>query len=517
MVIKTVIRKGEYYDSVKLMIVSKKMAELPGILGAAVQMGTELNKEVLKRTGMLDQESNTASAEDLMISVKGVSQEAVDAALSQVDTLLNQRSGEGNKEYRPKTIDSALRAMPGINLAIISVPWRYAKNEAMKALQKGLHVLLFSDNVTLDEEYELKEFARGSGLLLMGPDCGTALINNVPLGFANKVRKGKIGIVGASGTGMQEVMTLIHKQGFGISQAIGTGGRDLSVKIGGATMLHGLQALQADPETEIIVIISKPPAPQVADKILSYISKECSKPTVVNFIGGDPKSIASSRAYPATTLEEAALQAAELAGRQSKQYLSHPTEDELENIARAEAKQLNGRQKYVRGLYSGGTLCYESLLILKDWVGDVYSNTPLIKELKLKDVSQLDGHVCLDLGDDEFTVGRPHPMIDTALREDLLASQAGDPQVAVILLDIVTGYGTHNDPAQVFADLVKLHKGKAEKEGRHLVVISSVCGTEGDPQNAVVQEQRLRDAGVIVLPCNAAAARLAGKIIKYCD
>jgi FdrA protein len=513
MVVKTIIRRGEYIDSVKLMIVSKKISQMDGILTAAVQMGTQVNKEALKRTGLLDKEAESASKDDLIISIKGT-KEAVDEAFGQIDTLINYRASGNDSEYRPKTIDSAFKVMPDANFAIVSVPGTYAKREAMKAMEKGLHVLLFSDNVTLEEELELKNFAVKNGLLLMGPDCGTAMINNIALGFTNKVRKGNIGMVGAAGTGMQEVMSLIHKLGFGITQAIGTGGRDLSAKIGGATMLQGLKALNEDKETEVIVLISKPPAAEIADKILEYIIGNCKKPTVVNFIGGESKDVASSTVYFATTLEEAALKAVELAG--NKKIKSSYSDEELEKIAQKEAKQLKIGQKYIRGLYSGGTLCYEGLLVLKDYVGDVNSNTPLNKKMKLIDPYKPLGHTCLDLGDDEFTVGRPHPMIDTTLREQLFDSETSDPQVAVILLDIVIGYGTHDDPAQVFADLTKKHRAKEEKEGRHLIVISSVIGIEEDPQNALVQEQKLRDVGIIVMPCNAAAARLAGKIISYC-
>jgi succinyl-CoA synthetase alpha subunit len=498
------------------MIVTRTISKLEGIIDAAVQMGTALNKEALKRTGLLDKDSEGASVDDLMISMKGTG-EGVESALVQLDALLNQSSsGLQDSEYRPKTIDSALKAEPGLNFAIISVPGRFAKNEAMKALQKGMHVLLFSDNVSIEEEKELKTFAVSHGLLLMGPDCGTAIINNVPLGFANKVRQGNIGVVGAAGTGMQEVMTLIHKHGAGISQAIGTGGRDLSVTIGGAMMLQGLKALNSDKNTDIIVVISKPPAPEVSDKILQFIKDECRKTIVVNFVGGGrPESIEACGAISASTLEEAALRASELAGHANG--APRMAEEDLDRIARDEAKRLNAGQKYLRGLYSGGTLCYESMLIVRDFVGDVYSNTPLNKQMKLLDSAAPCKHTCLDLGDDEFTAGRAHPMLDTTLREQLFEHEASDPNVAVILLDIVIGYGSHSDPAGVFADLVRKHKENARREGRHLIVISSVCGTEEDPQNSLTQERKLQETGVIVMPSNAAAARLAGKIVSYAN
>ncbi|AYO30185.1 acyl-CoA synthetase FdrA [Biomaibacter acetigenes] len=515
MIIKTLIRNGEYYDSVKLMTVSKKISEKEGIDNAAVLMGTDLNKDVLKRTGLLSPEAENASPDDLIISVRGSNEAVVDKAISQVDTLLNQRrDGDEESDYRPKSFDSALKIMPDMNFCIISVPGRYARREAMKALQNGLHVLLFSDNVTLDEEIKLKKYAMENNLLLMGPDCGTAMINNVPLGFANKVRKGNIGIVGAAGTGMQEVMSLIHKQGAGISQAIGTGGRDLSAEVGGITMLQGLSALKEDDDTEIIVIISKPPAPGIAEKILDYVTN-IKKPTVVNFIGGDPERIAKAGAVPAFTLEEAALKAVSISkGIENREIDGLISEEEMKKLARQEAILLNEDQKYIRGLYSGGTLCYESMLVLKDFVGDVHSNTPLNKKMKLSDAYKSVEHTCIDLGDDAFTVGRAHPMIDTALREEMFETEAQNPEVAVILLDIVIGYGTHPNPAEVFAKKIKKYKDAALQQGRHLIVISSVCGTEEDPQNLLSQQKILRKAGAIVMPSNAAAARLAGMIVS---
>lgn len=513
MLLKTVIRQGEYFDSVRLMIVSKTLSELSGIIEAAVQMGTELNKEMLKRTGLLDEISANASADDMMISIRGENTEVVAAALEQIDVLLNQRGGGFGEEYRPKTIDSALKAMSGLNLAIISVPGRYAKAEAMKVLQHGMHVMLFSDNVTLEEEAELKEYSVAHGLMVMGPDCGTAVLNNIPLGFANKVRKGNIGMVGAAGTGMQEVMMLIHKYGGGVSQAIGTGDRDLSATIGGATMLQGLRALNADPATEIIVVLSKPPAPEIIDKVLKCIKEECKKPTVVNFIGSNiSKYIEISGAIATDTLEATAQQAVKLAG--IKTSFENQLDADSDNIAKREASQFAVGQKYLRGLYSGGTLCYESMLILKDYAGDIFSNTPLNKEMILVDSNRPVRNTCLDMGEDEFTAGRAHPMIDTALREKILEASVNDPQVAIILLDIVIGSGVHSDPAQVFADLAKKYKEQAAKQGRHLVILSSICGTDEDPQNALLQQKKLQKAGVIVMPCNASAARLAGKILS---
>ena len=515
MLIKTVIRQGEYYDSVKLMIATKELSEFEGIKEAAILMGTDLNKEVLKRTGLLTPESESAAPEDLIIAISSESQEAIDKALDAVDGLLNKHdSGDDESEYRPKSFDSAMKIMPGLNFCIISVPGKYAKREAMKALKNDMHVLLFSDNVTKEEELELKTYARDNGLLLMGPDCGTAMINNVPLGFANKIRKGNIGLVGAAGTGMQEVMVLVHKLGGGISQAIGTGGRDLSVEIGGITMLQGIEALNEDDDTKVIVVISKPPAEEISDKMLSYIKEKVEKPVVINFIGGDKKKVEAIGKVGATTLEEAAVEAVKLAEASLSSSFNIETDEEIKAIAKREAKLIKPEQKYLRGLYSGGTLCYESMLVLRDYIGDVYSNTPLNNTMKLEDATKTVGNCCIDYGDDQFTVGRAHPMIDTTLREEEFMKEIEKDDVAVIIMDVVIGYGTHKDPAGVFAKRIKQAKQKLEQKGKHVPIICYVCGTDEDPQNWTEQKSKLEEAGAIVVNTNAKASQLAGMIIN---
>lgn len=515
MLIKTIIRHGEYYDSVKLMIATRELSEFEGIKEAVIVMGTDLNKEVLKRTGLLTPESEAAAPEDLIIAISGESQDAIDKALAAVDVLLNKHdSGNDENEYRPKSFDSAIKTMPDLNFCIISVPGKYAKREAMKALKNGMHVLLFSDNVTKEEELELKNYARDNGLLLMGPDCGTAMINNVPLGFANKIRKGNIGLVGAAGTGMQEVMTLIHKLGGGISQAIGTGGRDLSIEIGGITMLQGIEALNEDDDTKVIVVISKPPAEEISDKVLSYIKENVKKPVVINFIGGDKKKVEAIGKVGATTLEEAAVEAVKLAGGNFSSDFRIETDEELRALAKREAKLIKPEQKYLRGLYSGGTLCYESMLVLRDYIGDVYSNTPLNKTMKLEDATKTYGNCCIDYGDDQFTVGRAHPMIDTTFREKEFMKEIEKDDVAVIIMDIVIGYGTHKDPAGVFAKRIKEAKEMLAQKGKHVPIICYICGTDEDPQNWTMQKTKLEEAGAIVVNTNAKASKLAGMIIN---
>jgi len=402
----------------------------------------------------------------------------------------------------PKSLSSTFGQFPDANLVHISIPGKYVKWEAEKALERGLNLFIFSDNVPVEDELELKKIARKKSLLVMGPDCGTAIINGVALGFANVVRRGKIGIVAAAGTGLQEVSCLIHKAGCGISQGIGTGGRDLSKEIGGITMLQGIKALENDPDTRIIVLISKPPAKEVANKIIGEVKKG-KKPFVINFLGAKLER-ETKRIHFASTLEEAAYKAIALSKREG--YKPEVFKKRIISLAKRKSSRLKNKQKYIRGIFSGGTLCDEAMLILKDLIGDIYSNIPLKPSLKLKNSNLSQRNSLVDLGDDEFTKGRPHPMIDFSLRNERIIQEARDPRTAVILLDIVLGYGAHPDPANALAPAIK----KARE--RNISVVASLCGTEDDPQDYEKQKRELEKMGVIVMPSNAQAARFAALV-----
>ncbi len=521
MSILTRIKPSEYHDSITLMQAAAAVLEMPGVQDAAVVMGTPANHEIIAAAGLLTPEAAAARPDDLVIVVSAVDEATATAALATAETILAQRVEHAADAGlpRPKSLASAVAAAPDANLAVISVAGRYASQEARTALQQGLNVLLFSDNVPLDEEIALKQLAVERGLLCMGPDAGTAIINGVALGFANKVPRGNVGLVSAAGTGLQGVTCGIARRGAGLSQAIGTGGRDLKEAVGGAMMLQGLAALQADPETEVIVLISKPPAEAVAGKILNTVKGP--KPIVVCFLGADPDPIEKAGAIPATSLTQAAAVAAALAtGANWCDALVKLEEESVGLIALAAAEQakLAAGQRVLRGLFVGGTFCYEAQVILRNLPEPVYSNAPLDKARKLETrflgETEFLGHTCTDLGEDEFTQGRLHPMIDPSLRNRRIVQAAHDPQVAVILLDVVLGYGAHPDPAGATVEAIQEAQRIAAGAGRHISFIASVCGTETDPQSLSRQEAALREAGVIVLPDNASAARLAGLITQ---
>ena len=500
-----------YRDSVSLMQLSASLAARPGIEQASAIMATPANLALLAAAG-LQRGKLAPSPNDLLIAVRGRNpadlEATLAAAVAELEKPVSAAAGGGPVSMPLRSLQMALEQSsanrPAPNLALISTPGEYAAAEAMKALRLGLNAMLFSDNVELRDEIALKRFARDRGLLVMGPDCGTAIINGIPLGFANAVRRGAIGVVGASGTGTQQVTCLVHRRGAGISHAIGTGSHDLSAQVGGITMLQGIKVLAVDRETKVIVLVSKPPSPKVAQQVLAA-ARRCGKPVVVNFVGAARGSVGGKNLHQADTLEQAALAAVALSRGRSPAFGAR-------KITNLKHPRPSPRQRYVRGLFSGGTFCYEASALLGAALGDVWSNAPVDPRMRLADVHQSRGHTLIDLGDDEFTRGRPHPMIDFRLRNERILAEARDPEVAVILLDVMLGYGAHADPAGELAPVLAKARALARKAGRNLAVVGFVCGTEEDPQGLARQEQGLRAAGMLLTESNAQAARLAASI-----
>ena len=497
------------------MRISQQLGSLEGVRQASALMATDANKCLLEEAGMLTDEVRLAGPNDLVIVVDAVSPERAEEVISKARELMAEASKElaEREEAIYRTLDSAAEARPDSNLVLISVPGAYAAREAERALELGKHVMIFSDGVPLEDEVRLKRMGLERSLLVMGPDCGTSIINGIGLGFANVIKRGPIGIIAASGTGAQAVSSLISA-GPGVSQVIGTGSRDLHDEVGGITMLLGLKYLADDPGTQTIVLISKPPSPAVSKKVLDA-AKRIGKPVVVCFLGGDPKIIEEAGLTPAATLEDAALKAIAIQeGKEPKSVIFTASPDEIKRIAEEEYKKLKPEQRYIRGIYSGGTFCYEAMLIMKDLIGDVYSNIPLNSNLKLKDSNKSNQHTFVDMGDDEFTakIGKPHPMIYHELRQKRILAEASDPETAVILLDVVLGHGADMDPAGALAKTIVQAKRIASDGGRYLPVVASVCGTPQDPQDLTSQEKKLKDAGVVVMPSNAQAARMAALI-----
>ena len=470
------VRRGAYYDSVVLMQLQRGLTGLPGILDAGVVMATPANCELLAANHLLP-DSITASPDDLLIVVKAENDTQAGDAIDQVDSLLARKRSSASQDFRPRSLSSAVKQLPEANWVLISVPGRYAAGIAREVLDLGKHVFLYSDNVSLEDEISLKQTARERGLLVMGPDCGTAIINGIGLGFANRVRRGSIGVVGASGTGTQAVTTHIHNLGGGISHAIGTGGRDLKSEVGAITAHQALDLLARDPETKVIALISKPPSPDVATRLISA-AQGTGKPVVIYFIGYPAPARKIGNLYFAISLSEAAELAVNIGDRR------------LETAAKSLVSGL-----YVRGLFSGGTLAYETLLGLQAFLSPIYSNAPITSNQLLKDPLHSECHTIIDLGDEFFMVGRLHPMIDNDLRIRRMKQEAADEQVGVILFDVVLGEGSHMNPS---AELVPAINEIRNTRNKELEFAAIVIGTDDDPQNIQSQIDQLEDSGVTV-------------------
>lgn len=502
-IVKTEIRSGAYYDSAVLMNLQRSLAGLPGVQDAGVIMGTESNKELLNHINLVSPEVDASRPDDLVIVVRAEDEKSASDAIGQVDDLLSRRKSGIDQEYQPHSLETAVEMLPEASWVLISVAGRYAAGVARDALRLNRHVFLFSDNVSVEDEITLKQRACEQGLLVMGPDCGTAMIGGMGLGFANKIRKGPIGVVAAAGTGLQQVTSRIHQLGSGITHGIGTGGRDMSEKVGAVTFRQAIDVLARDPETKVILLVSKPPAPRVAEEVLKA-ARKTGKPVVVSFVARAITTQQMDNLYFAGSMDAAA----ELAVKLAEQGTTVSADDDLGN------QRFAPGQKYFRGLFSGGTLAYEAQHLLASYLPKVWANAPINKENKLANSFVSQDHSIVDLGEDEFTVGRLHPMMDNELRIRRLMEEAADPSVAVIMLDVVIGYGSHPDPASELAPAVAAAKAKAHEAGRFLEVVAVVTGTDEDPQSLDHQIEQLEAVGVKCDTSNEAIVRYAGRVLR---
>jgi succinyl-CoA synthetase alpha subunit len=486
-----IIRKSLFLDSVVLMRISKQLYGIEGVQEAALMMGTPANKNILKDADLLAKDTETASGADLIIAIKAIDKRCLSTALKVANELLDNPQSERKNAslWRPKSISSAVKSAPDSNFVLVSVPGDYAAAEARKALKRGLNTMVFSDNVSLDEERELKLYAKEQGLFVMGPDCGTAIINGVPLAFANIVPDGSIGIIGASGTGTQEVSTLIARGGGGISHAIGVGGRDMNDKVGGLSTSQAIEALESDPKTTQIVIISKPPGPKTVQKIISLISKKKKKYTLC-FLGGQTIELPSN-ANQAVTLFDAAAQTG----------FSISQAEPLE-IAKS-LPRLNGN---VLGLFCGGTLASEAKVIVTKKTTE--ASYEYCSDRDFDPDSNKRYFKMVDLGDDLYTRGRPHPMIDPTIRQEHIKKACAQEEIGLILIDVILGYGSSDNPAKSVVDCLQKRKDGLP------IIIASVTGTETDPQRRSKQIKILEEAGIIVAQSSTHGAYITAECMN---
>lgn len=490
------IRAGAYADSVTLMQLSQQVGAGEGVESALVAMGTALNLGLLVDMGFAQAEP--VSANDLVIAVRARDDAGLRAALAGLDAALNARpqpSGTRPADLQPpRTVGSAARRS-GAALALISVPGQHAFTEAMDALDVGCDVMIFSDNVPVEQEIILKQVAAERGLLVLGPDSGTTVVAGVGLGFANSVAPGPVGIVAASGTGAQQVLCLLDAAGVGVSAALGTGGRDMSAAVGGRSTRAALTALGEDPATELIMVVSKTPAQQVAAGVRSAAA-ELATPVQFALIGPGQPDL--------TTAVERALNSL---GVPAPRWPSWRPALRSSVSSRSPGRRRADDPGTLRGLFAGGTLCAEAMVIASSRLGPIGSNIALKPQWRVDPRSPVTGHVMIDFGDDALTAGRPHPMIDQSLRLQRLAADALDSTTRVIILDVVLGHGAHPDPASELAPAIAA-------VSNDVIVVVSLIGTAADPQNLTAQATALQAAGAHVFASNAQATRFGCDMIE---
>jgi FdrA protein len=248
----------------------------------------------------------------------------------------------------------------------------------------------------------------------------------------------------------------------------------------------------------VIVLVSKPPSPEVAASLLGELAD---KPTVVALIGLEEPPPLPPGVRGARTMEEASAMALDALG------LSRPEVGEgLARRVAGAADRLHDERRAVRGLFSGGTLCSESMAVMAPRLGPIYSNVPLREDWGLPPPDR--AHLCLDLGEEEFTKGRPHPMIDPEPRAQQVLEHGKDPAAAVILIDVVLGHGAHADPAAILAPACE----EVTQVDGGPTVVAYVAGTDQDLQDRGAQCRRLQDAGALLAPTGARAALMAAAV-----
>jgi len=495
------VLKKRYVDSVSLMGIPDRVKTLGDITNVEAMMATCANQALLKQLGY--ELPGDVTANDLVIAVTAPTQDLCDQATELVMNIIDRKDVTDYTSYA--SLEELAASGETYDLCQISLPGEYAAAEAKKALRMGMDLFIFSDNVSIEEELELKQLGTSMGRLVMGPDAGVAVLGGVALAAGSILKEGPIGIVAASGSGAQEVGCIIEKCGLGVSNLIGTGGRDLYPQIGGITMLEGIRRMEKDPNTKVIVLVSKLADLGVMDKVLT-VADNCKKPVVAVFLGSDAKLFEGHKVYGTFSLEACALKAVELAGGNVGDF--GMTDEMIEELAEASVSRLSPEKKYFCGLYCGGTFTEEALQYFAAHNQDVklYSNLSNRYSTKLADSEVSQGHAILDLGAEDFTAKAPHPVFDPGLRLARLRKELEDPQVGVILLDFITGPGVAADPITAFAAECAKHP--------ETVFISTICGSREDPQNVEEKEQLLRKAGVIVVKSNYQSAKLASAMMN---
>ncbi len=497
---KVFVIKNRYVDSVTLMGLAVGLTEIEGIIGAESGMGTVQNIDLLKSYSYSVPADTTKN--DLMIAVDAQTEERQNFAFEEAKKRLSLGSGTKTKTYT--SVDDLPEGK--YDVVQISLPGEYAIKEAKKAILKGMDVFMFTADVSLEEERELKEFGRDHGKLVMGPDAGVGLLGGVAMAAGSIVKFGPIGVIGASGSGSQEVACLIEAMGSGVTCVLGTGGRDLKKEVGGVSMKADMKRLEKDEDTKIICLVSMLADREIMEEVLTEADK-LTKPVVAVFLGADEELYRGHNVTGTYNLEAAARECVKLAtGTEPKIGW---TDSEIEKIAEERVAKLSPEKKYFRGLYTGGTFAEETLMTFCTVAPEIKlytnrDNTKYAKRLETHKMSQ--DHTLLDMGDLDFTAEAPHTVFDPAQRVQRFKQELANKDVAVIAMDIILGPGVAPDPASCYVPMISA--------APDVIFVCSVCGGEGDPQNKAAIKRMLSGVGAIVADSNYESARLCAKICQ---
>ena len=511
-----IVKKNFFRDSVQMMQFSQQLRDEQGVTDAAIVMATELNKNTLKNMDLLTEDGIAATENDTLISINCEDENSFNNATQKAEQLLVSTSIKAKNEFT--SLASALDSFSNANIASLSIPGQFVKEIATELLEKKLHLFVFSDHVSLDDEIYLKNLALEKNVLFMGPEAGTSILSGNVFGFGNRIRKGSVGIIGASGTGIQESTTLLDLFGEGISHAIGVGGRDLQKDVGGMMTMKSMEIFEDDPNTKAVLLVSKPVDDDVRNIIINKINNFSKKYYVLCLIGDKENCEDSTKIKFSKSIQTSVLKILQsLNGdiyKKTKDVVKNQVDDSIK-LAESLSKDLNEEQKFVRGFFAGGTLCYESKILLEQIVGKVYSNLSSDDAYSITGDAPSKENTLIDFGEEQFTSARPHPIIDPLLRKNRILEEAHDPNVGVIIIDIICGINAAKNTMAFHAETIKKAIQIAKEKGRKLFVFTYICGTEKDVSENELQ--MLRDSGAKIFTSNALMSFASALVVNNLD
>ena len=511
-----IIKKNFFRDSVQMMQFSQQLKDEQGVIDAAIVMSTDLNKNTLKNMNLLTEDGISATENDTLISINCQDKNSLSNAIQKAEQLLTSSSAKAKNEFT--SLASALNAFSDANIASLSIPGQFVKEMATELINKQLNLFVFSDHVPLEDEIYLKNLALENNVLFMGPEAGTSILNGTVFGFGNKVRKGSVGIIGASGTGIQESSTMIDLFGEGISHGIGVGGRDLQNDIGGMMTMKTMEIFENDPNTKAVLLVSKPVDNDIRNKIINKINNFSKKNYVLCLIGDNENRVDTAKIKFSKSIQISVLKILKSLDdnvyKKTKDVVKNQINDSIK-LAESLSKDLNEGQKFVRGFFAGGTLCYESKIILEQMIGKIYSNLSSDDEYSIKGNVSSKENTLIDFGEEEFTSARPHPIIDPLLRRNRILEDANDPNVGVIIIDIICGINAAKNTMAFHAETIKKAIEIAREQGRKLSVFTYICGTENDVSKNELK--LLADSGAKLFTSNALMSFAAALVVKNLD